>query len=146
MPGLPSSKSFWSNWRDPSLGQRQFREPIFNICPRICSVGFRRSRQSNGRRASISPSGWLLRRRNRQTSPGFEIRELDSAGQERRAKERDGYYPVTYVEPLAGNEHIVGFDLFSETGRKTAVEETIETERVTATAPIRLVQEIGDQP
>ena len=78
--------------------------------------------------------------------PGFEVRELDAAGQRRRAKERDGYYPVTYVEPLAGNEHIVGFDLFSEAGRKTAVEETIKTERVTATPPIRLVQERGDQP
>ena len=78
--------------------------------------------------------------------PGFEVRELDAAGQRRRAKERDGYYPVTYVEPLAGNEHIVGFDLFSEAGRKTAVEETIKTERLTATPPIRLVQERGDQP
>ena len=44
--------------------------------------------------------------------PGFEIRELDAAGQRRRAKERDRYYPVTYVEPLAGNQQIVGFDLF----------------------------------
>jgi signal transduction histidine kinase/ActR/RegA family two-component response regulator/sensor domain CHASE-containing protein len=78
--------------------------------------------------------------------PGFEIREIDAAGQRRRAKERDRYYPVTYVEPLAGNEHIVGFDLFSEPGRKAAVEETIKTERVTATPPIRLVQEQGDQP
>jgi CHASE1-domain containing sensor protein len=78
--------------------------------------------------------------------PGFEIREVDAAGQRRRAKERDRYYPVTYVEPLAGNEHIVGFDLFSEAGRKAAVEETIKTERVTATPPIRLVQEQGDQP
>jgi CHASE1-domain containing sensor protein len=77
--------------------------------------------------------------------PGFEIREIDAAGQRRRAKERDRYYPVTYVEPLAGNEHIVGFDLFSEAGRKAAVEETIKTERVTATPPIRLVQEQGDQ-
>jgi signal transduction histidine kinase/CheY-like chemotaxis protein/sensor domain CHASE-containing protein len=78
--------------------------------------------------------------------PGFEIREVDAAGQRRRAKERDRYYPVTYVEPLAGNEQIVGFDLFSETGRRAAVEETIKTERVTATPPIRLVQEKGDQP
>jgi len=77
---------------------------------------------------------------------GFEIRELDAAGQRRRAKERERYYPVTYVEPLAGNEHIVGFDLLSEAGRKAAVQETIKTERVTATPPIRLVQERGDQP
>ena len=78
--------------------------------------------------------------------PGFEIRELDAAGQRRRANERDRYYPVTYVEPLAGNHQIVGFDLFSEVGRRAAVEETIKTERVAATPPIRLVQEKGDQP
>jgi signal transduction histidine kinase/ActR/RegA family two-component response regulator/sensor domain CHASE-containing protein len=78
--------------------------------------------------------------------PGFEIREVDPAGQRRRAAERDRYYPVTYVEPLKGNEHIVGFDLFSEAGRKTAVDETNNTGRVTATPPIRLVQETGDQP
>jgi signal transduction histidine kinase len=41
---------------------------------------------------------------------------------------------------------MVGFDLFSEAGRKTAIEETTNTGRVTATPPIRLVQEKGDQP
>jgi signal transduction histidine kinase len=78
--------------------------------------------------------------------PGFEILEVDPSGGRRRAGERDRYYPVIYVEPLKGNEHIVGFDLFSEAGRKTAVEDTINTGRVTATPPIRLVQEQGDQP
>jgi signal transduction histidine kinase/CheY-like chemotaxis protein len=78
--------------------------------------------------------------------PGFEIREIGGSGQRRRAAERDRYYPVTYVEPLRGNEHIVGFDLFSEAGRRTAINETINTRRVTATPPIRLVRENGDQP
>ena len=78
--------------------------------------------------------------------PGFEIRELDGRGQRRRAAERDRYYPVTYVEPLKGNEHIVGFDLFSEPGRRAAIEETITTGKVTTTPPIRLVQEKRDQP
>lgn len=77
---------------------------------------------------------------------GFEIREVDRSGKRRRAGERDRYYPVTYVDPLKGNEHIVGFDLFSEVGRRTAVEETIATGRVVATPPIRLVQEKGEQP
>jgi signal transduction histidine kinase/CheY-like chemotaxis protein len=53
--------------------------------------------------------------------------------------------PVTYVEPLKGNEHIVGFDLASETGRRAAVETTLDTKTVTATAPIRLAQEQGEQ-
>jgi signal transduction histidine kinase/ActR/RegA family two-component response regulator/sensor domain CHASE-containing protein len=78
--------------------------------------------------------------------PGFEIREVDHSGKRRRAGERSFYYPVTYVDPLEGNQHIVGFDLFSEPGRKAAVEEAIDTGRVIATPPIRLVQEKGDQP
>jgi signal transduction histidine kinase/CHASE1-domain containing sensor protein/ActR/RegA family two-component response regulator len=78
--------------------------------------------------------------------PGFEIREVDNSGKRRRAGERVQYYPVTYVSPLTGNEHIVGFDLVSETGRRIVVEEAINAGRVAATPPIRLVQKNGDQP
>jgi signal transduction histidine kinase/CheY-like chemotaxis protein/sensor domain CHASE-containing protein len=77
--------------------------------------------------------------------PGFEIREVDPSGQRRRAGERARYFPVTYVEPLKGNEHIVGFDLASEPGRRAAVEATLDTRTVTSTPPIRLVQEQGEQ-
>jgi signal transduction histidine kinase len=77
--------------------------------------------------------------------PGFEIREFDSSGQRRRAGERALYYPVTYVEPLHGNEHIVCFDLASEAGRKAAVQEAFNTRAATATPPIRLVQEQAEQ-
>jgi signal transduction histidine kinase/CheY-like chemotaxis protein/integral membrane sensor domain MASE1 len=77
--------------------------------------------------------------------PGFEIREVDRFGQRRRADARTVYYPVTYVEPLEGNEQIVGFDLVSEPGRKTAVEEAIKTRSVRTTPPIRLVQERAKQ-
>jgi len=76
---------------------------------------------------------------------GFEIREVDASGQRRRAGERSRYFPVTYVEPMQGNEHIVGFDLASEAGRRAAVQATLDTGAVTATPPIRLVQEQGEQ-
>jgi len=77
--------------------------------------------------------------------PGFEIREIGPSGLQRRAGERERYFPVTYLEPLKGNEHIVGFDLASETGRRMAVYATFNTGTVTATPPIRLVQEHGEQ-
>jgi signal transduction histidine kinase/CheY-like chemotaxis protein len=77
--------------------------------------------------------------------PGFAIGEVDPSGQRRRAGERARFFPVTYVEPLKGNEHIVGFDLASEVGRRAAVETTLDTEVVTATPPIRLVQARGEQ-
>jgi signal transduction histidine kinase/CheY-like chemotaxis protein len=77
--------------------------------------------------------------------PGFEIREVDPSGQRRRAGERAHYFPVTFVEPLKGNEPIMGFDLASEPGRRAAVEATLDTRTVTSTPPIRLVQERGEQ-
>jgi len=77
--------------------------------------------------------------------PGFEMRELDSSGHRLRAGERALYYPVTFVEPLNGNEHVVGFDLASEPGRKTAVEEAVNTGSVRTTPPIRLIQEQAEQ-
>ena len=52
---------------------------------------------------------------------------------------------MTYVEPLAGNEPAVGFDILSDPTRGAAIEATISTGNGTATALIRLVQENGAQ-
>jgi signal transduction histidine kinase/CheY-like chemotaxis protein/integral membrane sensor domain MASE1 len=77
--------------------------------------------------------------------PGFAIRELDSSGRLHKAAEHAQFYPITYVEPLGGNEEVVGFNLGSNATRRAAVETAIATGRVAATAPIRLVQEHGKQ-
>ena len=63
----------------------------------------------------------------RAVLPGFEIREAGPSGYPRRAGERAEYYPVTYIEPLRGNEEAVGFDLTSDRDRKSAVEAAIAT-------------------
>lgn len=77
--------------------------------------------------------------------PGFEIRELGPSGYPRRAGNRAEYYPVTYVEPLRGNEEALGFDLISDLDRQAAVETAITTGKVAATPPIRLIQEKAEQ-
>ena len=82
---------------------------------------------------------------NRPTCRGLRFARSMRPGQRRRAGERARFLPVTYVEPLKGNEHIVGFDLASEAGRRAAVDATLDTRAVTATPPIRLVQEQGEQ-
>jgi hypothetical protein len=71
--------------------------------------------------------------------PGFEIREIGSSGLPQRAGDRAQYYPVTYVEPLRGNEQAVGFDLASRPDRYAAVQQAIDSGTIAATAPIRLV-------
>jgi CHASE1-domain containing sensor protein len=52
---------------------------------------------------------------------------------------RDQYFPVFYVEPLAGNEPAVGFDLASEQVHLAALNKARDTGELTATAPVELV-------
>ncbi len=54
-------------------------------------------------------------------------------------------YPIIYITPLAGNEAALGFDLASEPKRRTAVEDARDRGHLVGTAPLRLVQESGDQ-
>src|SRR5215471_5205612 len=54
--------------------------------------------------------------------PGFAIRERDAANQLRPAGDRKEFYPVTYLEPLAGNEGAAGFDLGSDPNRRADIE------------------------
>ncbi len=78
--------------------------------------------------------------------PNFALREIDPAGGMRRVSVRDGYYPVTYVEPLRGNEKAVGFDLYSNPTRRAAIDAAIETRALQATGRVTLVQETANQP
>jgi signal transduction histidine kinase/integral membrane sensor domain MASE1 len=82
--------------------------------------------------------------RQRAEIRGFAITERGADGLQ-TATRRPFYYPVTYLEPLAGNTEAVGYDLASNPDRRAAIEQAIASGEVTATAPIRLVQERGDQ-
>jgi sensor domain CHASE-containing protein len=77
--------------------------------------------------------------------PGFEIRQRAQSGELQLAGERTQYYPVAYIEPPAGNELAIGFDLASDDKRRDAVEAAVASGHLVATAPIRLVQEHGLQ-
>ncbi|MBT7099014.1 hypothetical protein HN937_16675 [Candidatus Poribacteria bacterium] len=75
----------------------------------------------------------------------FRISERAEEGGMRPAESRSEYFPVFYVEPGAGNEAAVGFDLASNPTRKDALDEAAGAAEAVATARIRLVQESGDQ-
>jgi PAS domain S-box-containing protein len=77
--------------------------------------------------------------------PGFEIRQQTQSGELGSAHDRAVFYPVTYVEPLNGNAPAIGFDLASEETRRIAIEAATKSGNLAATAPIRLVQELGSQ-
>jgi len=75
----------------------------------------------------------------------FHFTERLSDGTMRRAATRAEYYPVYYLEPLAGNEEAVGYDLGSNPNRREVLEEAVRTATPLATGRIRLVQEEGQQ-
>lgn len=72
--------------------------------------------------------------------PGFIIHEMDGTGKMLRAATRADYYPIVYINPLAGNEPALGLDMSSASGRSSALMQSIRTGLPVATAPIRLVQ------
>jgi signal transduction histidine kinase len=78
-------------------------------------------------------------------SQQFDIRERSSDGSMVSAGMRSEYFPVTYVEPMEGNQAAFGFDLASNSARKKAVMKTMTTSAVVATTPLQLVQEEGRQ-
>ena len=77
--------------------------------------------------------------------PGFEICQSAQSGELRPADDQTEFYPVAYVEALAGNEPAMGFDLASDPTRGRALKAAIASGEIAATAPIRLVQERGEQ-
>jgi CHASE1-domain containing sensor protein len=75
----------------------------------------------------------------------YQIYQLDSKGSKVTAGPRQYYYPVDYVEPLAGNEPALGFDLGSNPARLAALENATDTGQPVATERLTLVQETGAQ-
>ncbi|MGI9212351.1 MAG: CHASE domain-containing protein [Methylococcaceae bacterium] len=75
----------------------------------------------------------------------FEITEKNSAGQFVKARSYPDHVVVTYIEPFSSNGKALGYDIGSEPLRRAAIDQAIATGRLSATAPIRLVQETGQQ-
>ncbi|QSX41526.1 diguanylate cyclase domain-containing protein [Shewanella cyperi] len=71
----------------------------------------------------------------------FTITERNDQGKLQAAGFRDFYYPVTFIEPLSGNQEALGFDLASNPLRLTAIVSAKQTGALVASAPLQLVQE-----
>ncbi len=77
--------------------------------------------------------------------PNFQITERDSYKNILRANERPEFVPVTFVKPYEGNETALGFDLFSDSIRREALDRARDTGEIAGTARITLVQDKGNQ-
>lgn len=82
-------------------------------------------------------------REQAQRRPSFRVVERTAAGELIPVAERARYVVVTCIEPEAGNEKAIGFDLASDAVRREAIERTLASHVPAATARIRLVQETG---
>ncbi len=71
----------------------------------------------------------------------FVITERDRKGNVIVAADRDAYYPIRYIEPLADNRKALGFDVGSNPVRLAALEQARDTGKPTATERVLLVQD-----
>mgnify|MGYP000331622689 CR=1 FL=1 len=75
----------------------------------------------------------------------YQITQRQVQGSMVAAAIRAEYYPVYYVEPFAGNEAAVGFDLASNDTRLATLKQASDHGLMLASARITLVQEVGKQ-
>lgn len=59
--------------------------------------------------------------------------------------EREEYFPVVYLEPLnARNQRALGYDMFSESNRRIAMEQARDSDESTLSGKVTLIQEIDE--
>lgn len=92
-------------------------------------------------RVSPDTRGDHTRRARLDGLEGYAVRELGADGRMVPASPGDVYYPVLFMEPLAGNEKALGYDLASEERRRRAIIQALQTGEATFTEPIGLVQD-----
>lgn len=80
-----------------------------------------------------------------QLFPGFRITERNAQGEIVDSTDRKIYFPIYLIRPLEGNETARGFDLYSNSIRRTAIDHARNSGQTTSTARIHLVQERGNQ-
>ncbi|MCP5169416.1 MAG: CHASE domain-containing protein [Hahellaceae bacterium] len=76
--------------------------------------------------------------------PNFSFKALRE-GNLIPAPEAETYFPVYYVEPLAGNLPALGLDMGTNPDRKTSLKRAALSGRIQASSPIRLVQSRSEE-
>jgi len=73
---------------------------------------------------------------------GLMIREPNQEKDMVSAKNRDEYFPITYVQPQKGNERALGFDVGTNPSALPALLKARDTGKTAITEPIQLVQDL----
>lgn len=75
----------------------------------------------------------------------YKIKERDSHGNFVVAGKRDVYVPVGYIAPLQENIEALGFDIYSNSQRREAIEHAIRSANTVVTTPVHLVQNANNE-
>lgn len=126
---------------------------FFNANDQVNGAEFSRfSRHQLARYPEIQALEWIPRVRNDERlrfeasddGPG-KITQLSAGGEVVEAEQREEYFPVMYLEPVQGNERAYGFDISTNVVAREAQKLTLAKGELALTAPVRLVQEQGEQ-
>ncbi|MEG4231938.1 CHASE domain-containing protein [Microcoleus sp. Pol11C3] len=135
---LYSLQAFYSASTEVSRqGFKQFVQPALSRNSAIHSVNWIRrvpAAQKSAYEAAIRAEGF----------PAFQIYERDADKKPIKAKVRSEYFPIAYREALEEDNKVIGFDVASSPDRKAALEKSVNTGKIAASARITLVS--NDQP
>ena len=75
-----------------------------------------------------------------EASTGTQINISDGKGAMRNSPAKDVYFPIEYLEPLIGNENVLGFDILNNPVAVKAVETACSSGNVAVTDATKLIQ------
>ena len=84
-------------------------------------------------------------KRRQKDFPAYNFTQKNQQGMLVQAQQRSEYFPVYFVEPLAGNELALGYDLISSPQRKKVMELARDTGTIQALPNVTLVQDTQTQ-
>ena len=139
LEALGSLEKFYAS--APQVGRREFRTLVQGLFPRYHGVQALEwvPRVPDTQRLALEEAA------AREGFGAFQITERAERGGLVRAATRADYFPVYYVEPAAGNERALGFDLALDPVRLEAMNRARDTGQPIATARVTLVQESSNQ-
>ena len=75
-----------------------------------------------------------------------EITEKDPQGNLIESKGKEFYYPITLLNPFEPLKSAIGYDNYSESRRKLAIDKAVASRKITLTGPIQLIQKNNGVP
>ncbi|MBI9041531.1 CHASE domain-containing protein [Lutibacter sp.] len=114
---------------------KNYTSPILTINSGIKAISWVPKIEDN-RRFEFESKG-----RDEHIIKDFFIKELNTENKFTKAKKRNFYFSVNFIEPIQGNKNAIGYDIFSNIDRQSTIIKAVETRTFQLTPVINLVQD-----